>query len=174
MKLEFKNLTEIEKAELIERAGDIAYKYEQEFGNCPQCTIAAIQDVFGIIDDNIFKASHGLAAGIGLSAKGHCGALSAAIMVISALRGRERRDFAKGRNPESYALSKQVMEKFEAKYGGILCNQIQTCKMGKSYDLSNKNEYIEFEAAGGHKDKCPEVVATATRFVAEMIVNGEI
>ncbi len=174
MVVDFKGLKEEEKTKLVEKAADLGYKYEQEYGNCPQCTIAAIQDTFSIPDDNLFKAVYGLAAGMGLSSKGNCGALSAAVMIIGERIGRERSDFNKGRNPKCYALSKQVMEKFEEKYGSLLCNQIQTRIMGKSFDLSKEDEYAEFEKAGGHNDKCPEVVATAVRYVAEMIINGEI
>lgn len=174
MAIEFMNLSDSEKKELIEKAYNLAYEYEQKYGNCPQCTIAAIQDVFGIIDDNLFKASYGLAAGTGLTSKGNCGGLCGAVMIISALKGRERSNFHGGRNAKCYELSRGVIEKFEEKYGGILCHQVQKCIMGKSYDLSKPEEFRAFEEAGGHKDKCPGVVGTAARYIAEMIVNGEL
>lgn len=174
MTTDFVNLTDLEKLELVERAYNIAYKYEQEYGNCPQCVIGAIQDVFGIIDDSVFKASHGLAGGVGLGSQGNCGAIAGAVMIISSLQGRERANFASGRNRKSYKLSKVMADKFEEKYGGILCKEIQKKIMGRSFDLNIKDEFEAFEAAGGHDDKCPEVVGTAARYIAEMIVNGEI
>lgn len=174
MTTDFVNLTDLEKSELVERAYNIAYKYEQEYGNCPQCVIGAIQDVFGIIDDSVFKASHGLAGGVGLKSYGNCGAITGAVMIISSLQGRERADFASGRNRKNYKLSKEMADKFEEKYGGILCKEIQEKIMGRSFDLNIKDEFEAFEEAGGHDDKCTEVVGTAARYVAELIVNGEI
>lgn len=174
MTTDFVSLTDLEKSELVERAYEIAYKYEQEYGNCPQCVIGAIQDVFGIIDDSVFKASHGLAGGVGLGSHGNCGAITGAVMIISSLQGRERADFASGRNRKNYKLSKEMADKFEGKYGGILCKEIQTRIMGKSFDLNIKDEFEAFEEAGGHDDKCPEVVGTAARYIAELIVSGKI
>lgn len=174
MAIEYVNLSDPEKKELIEKAYKLAYEYEQSYGNCPQCVIAAIQDVFEMIDDSVFKAACGLAGGAGLSSKGTCGALSGAIMIISALKGRERANFHEGRSGKCYKLSGEVIDKFEEKYGGILCHQVQQCIMGKSFDLSKREEFKAFEEAGGHKDKCPEVVGSTARCIAEMIVYGEL
>ena len=174
MTIEFVNLPDSRKKELIEKAYELAYEYEQKYGNCPQCTIAAIQDVFGIIDDSLFKGACGLAAGTGLSSKGNCGALTGAVMIISALKGRDRANFHEGRSSKCYELSREVIGRFEEIYGGILCHQVQQCIMGNSYDLSKREEFRAFEEAGGHKDKCPEVVGNAARFIAEMIVSGKL
>lgn len=171
---EYKCLPKEEKENLIEKAYLLGYEYEQKYGNCPQCTVAAIQDIFGILDDNIFKAVYGLGAGIGLSAKGNCGAMVVAILAISSLQGRNRQSFYDGRYPECYALSRLMMQKFEKKYGSSLCNGIQKNIFGKSFDLTDPLQFAAFEEAGGHRDKCPEVVGSAARWVAEMIVNGEI
>lgn len=170
----YKDLSCSEKKKLIEKAYQLGYEYEQKYGNCPQCTIAAIQDVFGIIDDTIFKSAYGLAAGIGLTSKGNCGALSAGVMIISLLKGRDRGSFQSGRYPECYSLSKDMVEKFEDKYQGILCHEIQRTIMGRSFDLSNPREFEAFENAGGHNDKCPDVVGSAAAYIAELIVNGII
>lgn len=171
---EFAGIPEEQKQELIEKAYQLAYEYEQKYGNCPQCTVAAIQDTFGILDDNVFKAVYGLAAGIGLSSKGNCGGLIAAILVVSSLQGRDRQNFQAGRYPECYALSRKMAQKFEQKYGSILCHGIQKKIFGESFDLSDPQQFAAFEEAGGHQDKCPEVVGNAARWIAEMIVNGEI
>lgn len=171
---DFTKLTEEEKNELVKRAYEYAYRYEAEYGNCAQCVIGAIQDVFGIVDDAVFQAAHGLAGGVGLASKGSCGAMSGAVMVISSLQGREKSEFATGKNRRSYKMSKLVADKFEEEYGGVLCHEVQEKIMGRSFDLNKKEDYIAFELAGGHKDKCTSVVGNAAKYVAEMIVNGEI
>lgn len=171
---QYECLSKEQKEELVEKAYQLGYEYEQECGCCSQCTVAAIQDTFGILDNDLFKAVYGMGAGIGLTGKGSCGALAAGVLVIGALRGRERTDFHGGRNPQCYALARQLLERFESKYRSSLCSGIQECKFGRSFDLTDRLQRFAFEEAGGHRDKCPEVVGTAARWVAEMIVNGEI
>lgn len=170
----FENIPKEQKEKLIEKAYLLGYEYEQKYGNCPQCTVAAIQDTFGILDDSIFKAVYGLGAGIGLCAKGNCGAMTAAILAISYLQGRDRQSFYEGRFPECYALSRKMMQNFESKYGSSFCNGVQKNIFGRSFDLTDPQQFTAFEEAGGHRDKCPEVVGSAARWVAEMIVSGEI
>ncbi|HZK10192.1 MAG TPA: C-GCAxxG-C-C family protein [Clostridia bacterium] len=170
----FTELPDAEKKDLIDKAASLGYEYERKYGNCPQCTIAAIQDTFGIIDDDVFKQSYGFGAGIGLTSKGTCGALSAAILIIGSLHGREKADFHSGRNAKCYELSKQLVEKVEEEYGGILCHEIQRKIMGDSFDLNKQEEFLAFEAAGGHDDKCPSVIAFVAGYLAELIVEGEL
>lgn len=171
----YANLPETEKRELVDAAYRLGYEYEQKYGNCPQCVIAAIQDVFDCIDNEVFKSGHALAGGFGLTSKGTCGALSGAGMIIGALQGRDKENFTCGRNPKSYKLAKKVLQRFVEEYGGCLCCEVQQKLFGgKSYDLSIKEEYQEFEKAGGHDDKCPGVVGNTAKWVAEMIVRNEI
>ena len=54
-----------EKRALAEHAYRKAVQYELDYGCCPQCVLAAIQETVGIIDDNTIKASHGLSGGGG-------------------------------------------------------------------------------------------------------------
>jgi C_GCAxxG_C_C family probable redox protein len=170
----FVNLNEEEKKNLIKRAADLGYKYEKMYGNCPQCTVAAIQEVFGIADDNIFKQVYGLGAGGGLTSKGTCGALAAGIVMISSIYGREKEQFSTGMNKECYGLSKKLLEKVEDYYGGILCHEIQKKIMNDSFNLNNEDELKAFEEAGGHEDKCPSVISQVVTFISEMIVDGEL
>jgi hypothetical protein len=41
--------------------------------------------------------------------------------------------------------------------------------MGRSFNLWDEEEKRSFENAGGHKDKCPVVVAKACAWTAEII-----
>ncbi len=51
---------------LGEQAYAKAVKYELDFGCCPQCVLATVQETVGIVDDQTIKASHGLSGGGGL------------------------------------------------------------------------------------------------------------
>lgn len=165
-------LSEKEKQEIFEKAYNLGYEYEQKMGNCAQCVIAAVQDSLGIIENSVFKGAYGLAGGGGLTSLGTCGAISGAIMLIGVLYGRERHDFASGGRYPGYKLSRKIIEKFKQEYGGILCSEIQTKLMGKSFDLMDRQQYAAFEEAGGHRDKCPAVVGNGARWVAEILIDA--
>ena len=55
-----------EKQALAEQAYEKAVKYELDYGCCPQCVLATVQETVGIVDDATIKASHGLSGGGGL------------------------------------------------------------------------------------------------------------
>jgi len=42
---------------------------------CAQSVLVAVQNIFGVADDNVFKSASGLAGGIGISIIGTCGAV---------------------------------------------------------------------------------------------------
>ncbi len=46
------------RKEILEKVYALAFEYEQRYGSCSQCVLAAIQDVFGIVDDEVFKSVH--------------------------------------------------------------------------------------------------------------------
>ena len=174
MIVNYENLTKLEREKILDDVYNLAYNYEKKYGNCIQCTLAAIKDTFGIIDDNVFKASHGLAAGIGLRSTGVCGALSAGVMVVSILEGREWKKLSEGEKPYSYELSRKLIDKFEEEYGSILCHEIQKKIMGRSYDLSISEQSEAYLEAGGRVDKCTSVVGNGAKYIAEMILDGDL
>jgi hypothetical protein len=49
-----------EKMALGEQAYEKAARYELDYGCCPQCVLATVQETVGGIDDQTIKASHGL------------------------------------------------------------------------------------------------------------------
>jgi len=166
-------LDEAAKLEKINKAYALAYEYEQKYGACPQCVTAAIQEVFGIIDDETFKASYVLAGGGGLTTQGTCGALAGALMAIGAKCGRDKANFDKGQYMDAYRYARDIMNKFVAEYGSPICAEVQKKVFGRSFDLWNSKEFKAFEEAGGHKDKCPAVAGTAAKLAAELLVELE-
>ncbi len=174
MSKDFTKLSIKEKDNLLKDIYDLAFKYEMEYGNCAQCTLGAIKTTFGIIDDSVFKASHALSGGIGLTSEATCGALVAGIMTISSLEGREWSEIANGDKTNSYKLSRDLTDKFIKKYGGINCHQVQKKIMGKSYNLSKPDELKAFKEDGGFVDKCTSVVGNGAKFITELILNGDL
>ena len=158
--------------EIIGRAYSLGYENEQKYGCCPQCVLAAIQDVLGVVDDATFKASHGLAAGGGLSTGGTCGALAGGMLALSAKCGRDRAHFGNGRFMQSYELGKRLHERFVAEFGSPICAGVQTKLLGRPFNMWDAKDFKAFEEAGGHRDKCPKVVGTVAGWTAEMLIEA--
>ena len=163
----------IKLEELKISASKLAEKYEQEYGGCTQCVLAAIKETIGGISDEVFKAGTGLAGGIGLSGNS-CGALTGGVMALSCYLGRDYDQFP---DPDcerinSYRLAARLQQKFEEEYGTSLCQGIQTKIMGRSFNLWDPKDKEAFLEAGGHDDKCPLVCEKAAAFVID-ILNEE-
>ena len=156
---------------------DVAYakgkEYERTYKGCSQCIVAALQDAFGIRNDDLFKASTGMAGGSGMTGDSGCGAYNGAILMLGSLLGRERDNFADpdGVRFKTHELVRELRARFLDEYGSIICRDIQTRVAGRPYYLPDPDEYEKFHNAGGHDTICPEVVGNAARWAAEIILE---
>lgn len=165
------NLDKIQEKEiLLEEVYQLAFKYEQEYHCCSQCTVAALQEGFQIKSDEVFSASFALGAGLANTSEGTCGALAGGAMIISCFYGRQREEFFKSiSNKKANYLTKKLYDRFIQEYGCCLCKDVQKKIFGRSFNLWNEQEKEIFEKSGGHIDKCPAVVAKAAKWTAEII-----
>ena len=62
----------MDKKEMMQKAYELGFKYEQDYRGCAQCAIAAIQDALGIKNDFVYKAGSGLAGGAVTCCKSGC------------------------------------------------------------------------------------------------------
>ncbi|MBP1715400.1 MAG: GCAxxG family protein [Deltaproteobacteria bacterium] len=153
------------------KAYDLGFQYEKVYKGCSQCVLAAVQDLFGERNDDVFRAASGLAGGAGLCGDSGCGGYSGGIMALSQLHGRVREKFL---DPErtrrkSFDLAKKLHDKFIAEYGSVICRDIQQKILGRGYYLRDPEEFEKFEKAGAHAEKCPSVVGNAAKWVAEIL-----
>jgi len=156
-----------DKLVLAEKAYDMAMDYELEYGCCPQCVLTAVQEVVGLVDDQTIKASHGLSGGGGLMGKGACGALTGGLMALSVKRGRDKDKMHKGRFINNFNKGRELVERFQNEFGGITCEELQEKFTGKTYDMWNADEFIEFDKDRGKQ--CAHATGTVTRWVVEML-----
>ena len=156
-----------EKQVLAEEAYNKALKYELDFGCCPQCVLATVQETVGLIDDSTIKASHGLSGGGGLMGQGACGALTGGLMALSAKRGRDRDKLDKGRFISNFKKGRELVERFRAEFGGVTCEELQQQFTGRTYDMWDENEYKAFDEARGNK--CAHATGTVTKWLIEML-----
>jgi C_GCAxxG_C_C family probable redox protein len=157
-----------------EKAYELGKKYEQDYKGCSQCVLAAIQDTFGMQDNAVFKAASGFAGGCGLRGDGNCGAYAGAVMALSSLAGRTRDDFEDraGASFKSFELAQLVRQRFIEEYGSVICRDIQDRVFGRPYFLMDEDDLEKFDKAGGHLDKCPEVVGKAARWTAQIMIDS--
>ena len=164
---------EATKKKLLKKAYKLGFEYEKVYRGCAQCVIAAIQDTLDIRDDSVFKAGTGLAGGGGLTGIGVCGGYVGAVMVLSQLLGRERSSFD---DPEqirykSFALARKLLDEYIHELGSIICRDIQIIRFGRPYYIADIDDYEKFEEAGGHVDKCPDVVGKAAQMAVKLILE---
>lgn len=172
-----KNSTEYRRCAGTEEPADkayaLAYEYEQKYGYCAQCVLAAIQDTFDFVGDDVIKSAHALSGGLGGAGDGTCGALAGGVIAICCKYGRERKDF--GRTPMKLPeeLARRLHDLFIKEYGSPICRDVQKKIFGRSFNIWDPKEYEEFESAGAHIDKCPEVVGKVARWVTEILLEEE-
>jgi C_GCAxxG_C_C family probable redox protein len=156
-----------------EKAYQLGRKYEASYKGCSQCVLAALQDVFKMRDDAIFKAASGLTGGGGICGDGSCGAYAGAILALSQLVGRTRDDFEDraGAAMKGFLLTQRLRQRFIDEFGSVICRDIQHKIFGRPYYLWDMDDLEKFEKAGGHSDKCPDVVGKAAQWAAEIIIE---
>jgi len=165
----------MDKTQTAKKAYALAYEFEQKYGACSQCVLAALQATVGSIDNEVFKAAYALAGGGAKTGQGTCGALAGGMLAIGAKYGRERADFETVRSTEASTLAKILYDRFVDEFGSPICAAVQEAIFGRSFDLWDPEERQAFEEAGGHRDKCPDVAGKAAMWTAEILldVTGE-
>ena len=157
--------------ELWEKAFELGFGYERDFGNCAQCVYKAVSETFGVENDEVFRAAYGLAGGGAGMGMGSCGAYSGGLMAISSRYGRQR--FADEKQNIAGLLSRRFYERFVQEYGSCICRDVQKKIFGRSFDLHDSEDLKVFTEAGAHVDKCTSVVGNAAKWVTEIILEAE-
>jgi len=160
------------REEILEEVYNLAFKYEAELGRCPQCVLAALMETLDVGDPSTIKASDALAGGTALSTEGTCGALVGGLLAISSIMGREYNDFKAGKKKRRvFKYSKKLYDKFVEEYGSPVCKDVHKKIFGRTFNLLKLKDYLDFEKAGAHIDKCPAVSGKVARWTAEIILD---
>ena len=156
---------------LAQQAYDLGYKYEQTARGCGQCLLAAVLDTLKLERNEMFQSATALAGGVGLLGDGCCGTYLCGVMILGDKVGRSRENLAdkEGHRFKTYALTAEYHRRFIQEYGTVTCRDIQAKTMGRGYFIADKDEMAKFEEAGGHFDKCPEVVGKAAKWMIELL-----
>lgn len=148
-----------------------AVELMEKYHNCAQCTLVAIQEISGLKDDGLAKASSGFAGGIG-GTQSVCGALVGAALALGIKYGR---DISYLQGPPEEAGKKQgesieqvarLAKWFEREFGSTICSELRKSHMGTELSMGVpwQNEWAD--RLGMHQ-RCSDIAAkTAQRALA--------
>ncbi len=175
-----KLLTGKEKNERIKKAGKLGQKYELIYHGCGQCTLAALQDVYGMNNDadkTVFKACSEFRGGVGKKTDGICGSYAGGVMFLSSIIGRERENFATSEKirERTCELVDKLHGYFIKEYGSVICRDILQKKFGRPFYLFDNEDFKKFEELGYHDPgACDITVCKAAEWVATIIEKEEV
>jgi len=169
----------MEISEKAQKAYQIAYYYEEKYGECSQCTIRALQEVYNEINSDVYRAIGGLAGGGGSEGDGSCGAYLAGLYFLSSKFGRRFEDLDKDKNDpkasgfkkDLYVLTESLHKKFLEEYGSIICTQLHRIILGRPFYHRDHDDLKKFDELGGHEKACPVICGNAAKWTVEIYEN---
>ncbi|MDP8209921.1 MAG: C-GCAxxG-C-C family protein [Candidatus Stygibacter australis] len=153
------------------KARELGSDYYLKYGICSQCVIASVMEVMDIDLGELLKSAHFLAGGGCLMGDGNCGALAAGELVLGAFLGRTREEFELGKFKERLLPGKQLVEKFQQKYGGVSCNWFRQKFAGNEFDMWQDAHVDIYKKK--MKESCAEITGTVAEWVVEIITDLE-
>ena len=162
---------------LIAKAYAHGFMNEKTIKGCAQCLIKSIGEITNNPQNSLFKAASGLSGGIAITGDGSCGGYTGGVMLMGSYKGRRLDHLKDGDKIEqytSYYMAQDLHDRFEKTYGSVTCSEIHKTIFDRFYCLRTKAVRNEFEEAGAHKDKCTTVIAAATAWVAELLMDYKI
>jgi C_GCAxxG_C_C family probable redox protein len=176
MRKEIKLVTNNER---IQRVKKKAHENDQ-YSGCSQSVLLSLQEEFGIGNNEVFKAATVLSGGIARHGE-TCGAIIGALMALNLLIGREKMEetevYRETMEPSTDLMNrfKDELRKqlgFEGELNSTLCKEIQEKIYGRSFDMTDPDDYQAFLDAGGHSDSgCFRVCGIAGQVGAEKILE---
>ncbi len=150
---------------LERKAGD----YEELYGSCAQGTLLALQEEFNLGNEQSLRAATAMP---GIALRGEtCGAVVGAIMALGMAMGRvQPDDFAAVQRTTKAA--RRLCRRFEQEFGGCNCREVQHRIFGRSYNVADPAESMEFIKADAAK-KCRAPAEKAARIAGELILDSQ-
>jgi len=159
---------ELSREELLNKIEQAAHDYEKEYHGCSRCAFRALQENLNLGDDSVFLAATPLAAGIAFQGE-TCGALLGGLLAVGlATASLDMADADTQRN--SMANGYRLYRRFVREIGSSRCRDIQTVRLGRSFNISDPEDYERAQEAGIYTE-CPKVVGKAARLAANLILE---
>ena len=98
--------------------------------NCAQSVALTYADLVDIAPEQLFKITEGFGLGGG-NMQGTCGAISGAIALIGLLNSCGDLEHPSTK-AQTYALGREILERFKAQNGSVLCHELKGVSTGKA------------------------------------------
>ncbi len=166
------------RAAILKRAYYLGFKNELTIRGCAQCTVKALGELVGEVDSVLFKATSGYSGGIAITGDGSCGGYTGGVLCMGSYVGRRLEHLADGDKVAQYAsfdMAQVLHDRYIDTYGSVTCSDIHKGVFGgKAYCLRSKAVRNDFEEAGAHLDKCTTVIAAASMWTTEILLDRNI
>ncbi|MGQ9619305.1 MAG: C-GCAxxG-C-C family protein [Candidatus Aminicenantia bacterium] len=145
--------------EKIERALE---RFQKGY-NCAETLLIAGAEILGIKKDLIPNIATCFGGGIGRR-ESICGAISGAIMAIGLKYGRKYADDKESKE-RAYNLAINFCEKFEKKFGSLICYELIRL------NLKNPADRKKFQDLKIMEEKCFRFIATSCRILMDILTQ---
>lgn len=136
-----------------------------ESGNCAQTSFAILNEEYDLDGGLVLKA---LTPFPGIALRGEtCGAMIGSMMALGLVYGRDDLKDWKG-FIGSLPPARRFCARFEELHGSTVCSAILQEKLGRTFDLADRTEAMEYATSGGPA-VCAEIVASAVEIASEGI-----
>jgi C_GCAxxG_C_C family probable redox protein len=137
-----------------------ALEYFNKDYNCAQSVLLAMQEYYGIPDDELIpKIAAPFGGGIGKCGS-LCGALTGAIIAIGAKHGTNSSDLTE--KEKSYKLARKLYERFVKAWGSPFCRELI------GYDLTDPKQLEELRKSDVRDNKCAGFVKKAVEILVSL------
>jgi C_GCAxxG_C_C family probable redox protein len=164
----------MDKKQIIDHAAETAKAAQIRDDICARSVLVGLKEILTDMPEEMITAALSLAGGTG-GASGSCGAYCCGLLAVGLHYNAPLED--ERANPalkqKGAAKFSEYRSRFMKEMGTILCPELHQKIFGRSYILSDPVQHEEFLAMPGHNVKCAEVVGTAARIAAEMILEDE-
>ena len=107
---------------------EMAVENHKKGCNCAQAVACVFAEKLGYSEDEIFRLTEAFGGGMG-GTQGVCGAVSAMVLVVGAVKSFGVEKLPETNKRVSYETARQLMEKFGEKIGSVMCSEIKGKKL---------------------------------------------
>lgn len=163
-----------QKEQLVREIARTACDLEKKYYACSRSTLLAFQEHLNLGGNEAYKASLAFSGGVAGNCE-VCGALLGTLMAIGLAYGSEKSELSVIAQDETFleirARSNRVCDAFKEKFGSLRCSDVQRAIHGRSWNLRNPVECMDFRKPETH-DRCGDVAELAARLGAEAILSS--
>jgi C_GCAxxG_C_C family probable redox protein len=146
----------------LQNRGEAAVAMVAGNWNCAQSVLGVFCADLGLDRETAMKLASGFGAGMARKQE-VCGAVTGAIMVVGLKYGQARED-DKAAKEEAYRLSRELMDRFQARFGSCLCRELLP-----GLDLAAEAGLARYKTEGWSEKICRPSVRFAVGLLEEIL-----